>query len=103
MEMFAADLELLKKKGADYSGEIDAMANFKDFGFFGIIVRLNDKMARLRTLTLRRNRYFNGMNVDDMDPRITDESIIDTLRDLRNYSYLAQVVYEEENKDGNAI
>jgi len=89
--MFEDDLALLKKKGADYSGTVDAMANFRDFGFFGIVVRLNDKMARLRTLA------HGGASM------VNNESIIDTLRDLRNYSYLAQIMYVEENKNGNAI
>jgi hypothetical protein len=94
--MFEDDLALLKKKGADYSGVIDAMSNFRDFGFFGIIVRLNDKMARLKTLTSRKG-------FKQVSSEATDESIIDTLRDLRNYSYLAQIMYVEENKNGNAI
>lgn len=85
--LFEGDLELLIRKGHDYSGDTDCLRNFSDFGWFGILVRLSDKISRLKNLA--RNN----------SPRVGDESFIDTLMDIRNYAYLMQIVYEE---DGDA-
>lgn len=85
--LFEEDLELLIRKGHDYSGDDDCLRNFRDFGWFGILVRLSDKFSRLKNLAKNN------------DPRVGDESFLDTLRDIRNYAYLFQVVYEEEKHD----
>ena len=77
-------MELLIRKGHDYSGDDDCLRNFRDFGWFGILVRLSDKFSRLKNLA------------KDNRPRVGDESLLDTLRDIRNYAFLMQVVYEEE-------
>ena len=83
--LFEEDLGLLQRKGHDYSGDEDCLRNFSDFGWFGILVRLADKISRLKTLAKHN------------DPRVGDESFLDTLADIRNYAYLLQVVYEEKN------
>lgn len=83
-KFFESDMELLSKKGHDYSGDEDAMRNLREFGMFGILVRLSDKYSRLKTLI--------GKNAT---PKVRDESLLDTLRDIRIYCYLAQVLMEE--------
>lgn len=83
-EMFRADLELLSRKGHDYSGDGDCMGNLRRFGGFGIVVRLSDKFSRLEALTKVNN------------PKVLDESLIDTLRDIRNYCYLLQIFLENK-------
>jgi len=85
--LFEEDLELLIRKGHDYSGDDDCLRNFRDFGWFGILVRLSDKFSRLKNLA------------KDNRPRVGDESLLDTLRDIRNYAFLMQVVYEEEQHE----
>lgn len=52
--------------------------NISAMGFDGVIVRMNDKFARLR----------NGLAAHG------DESVADTLYDLANYSIIALMVYE---------
>jgi len=52
--------------------------NISAMGFDGVIVRMNDKFARLR----------NGLAPHG------DESVADTLYDLANYSLIALMVYE---------
>jgi len=85
-ELFKADMEILKAKGHDYSGDDDALLNFKDFGFMGIVVRIGDKFSRLRSFVK------SGLT------KVKDESVDDTLRDMAMYSYLGRIVREEEKR-----
>lgn len=72
--------ELFKKKNEDYG---DAFATF---GPVGVIVRLGDKINRLTSVTN------NGVNLVD------NESLRDTLIDLHNYSAMAIMLLDEDNK-----
>jgi len=76
---FAEDMALLKAKGHDYAGKRDALGNLRRFGLYGIIVRLSDKFSRLEQFA------------KSGDLKVKDESIRDTLRDIRNYASLAQI------------
>jgi len=69
-------LELMKSKNQDYACADDPYRNFRMFGQLGILVRMSDKLARLRTFDERKM-----LNV-------SDESIKDTVQDLINYSIL---------------
>jgi len=80
IELMIEDIELLRKKNADYSSEGDALENFRDFGVNGIIVRLGDKYMRLKTFA-RRGTY-----------AVSDEKLDDTLKDVGIYTYLARVL-----------
>jgi len=62
--------ELVIAKNKDY-GEI----NLKEFGKFGIIVRLNDKI----------NRYYN---IKEKETTKVNESIVDTTKDIIGYCLL---------------
>lgn len=77
-EMMKKDLEVCKKKSTDYAPDTDCMANLKEWGLSGIVVRLGDKQHRLENL-LKNKREPNN------------ESIADTLLDIRIYCYLARV------------
>ena len=85
-KMFNEDLNLLLKKGHDYSGDSDCMRNLRDFGFLGVVVRLGDKYHRLKSF------------VENKKMKVKDESVIDTLRDMRNYAFLAQILWEDRQK-----
>ncbi len=77
--------ELLISKQHDYGHN-----NINDFGELGILVRANDKIARLKNLRKREN------------PK--NESVEDTWMDLAGYSILALMIrngsfiYELEEK-----
>ena len=47
-------LDIMRKKNEDYGAEGDPFLNFRAFGSFGILVRLSDKLARLRTYACSR-------------------------------------------------
>ena len=90
---FAEDMELLQAKGHDYSGEEDALSNLRHFGFLGIIVRLSDKFSRIERLAEL------GYSIGEYGyVHVKDESIRDTLRDIRNYAFLAQIFLEGREK-----
>ena len=62
---------------------------FKEYGLTSVCIRLDDKIRRLKSLN---NQTKNG-SVD-----VDDESVRDTLLDLANYSILAMIELDRENK-----
>lgn len=86
-EQQKADLDLLIRKDNDYNGPENSLGGFRDFGFLGVLVRLSDKLTRLRTL------YKSGHSLVD------SESFADTLQDIRNYSHIGQIVWENERQN----
>ena len=75
--------ELFKRKNQDYG---DAFATY---GPIGVIVRIGDKIQRL--LSIEKN----GIRL------INDECLRDTLIDLHNYSAMAIMLIDEDNKEYN--
>jgi hypothetical protein len=69
-------LALMEKKNQDYAVESDPYRNFRTFGRMGILVRISDKLARLRTFEER-----GTLSVET-------ESVEDTVRDIINYAVL---------------
>lgn len=82
-QIFDDCLQIMDAKGRDYSGTTNAMSNFEDFGYKGIVVRIGDKYHRLKNLT--------------KSEAAVDESIEDTLKDLLSYSALALIMKEIED------
>jgi len=77
-------LEVMKAKNHDYASKGDPYRNFRTFGLLGVLVRLSDKLARLRSFTE------NGVT------KVADETIQDTLVDVINYA----VIFEGMLRDG---
>lgn len=69
-------LDLMVKKNHDYASIEDPYRNFRLFGKFGILVRLGDKFARLRSFE------------EQGELKCDDESIRDTILDIINYAVL---------------
>jgi len=74
-----ANALLMERKQLDYGPE-----NIADFGAFGCIVRMNDKMKRMKHLYQNRRK------------KAQNESIIDSWRDFSNYGIIGQMC--ETNK-----
>jgi len=70
-------LELFTRKNADYG---DAFAKY---GIIGVLMRIEDKIQRLVSITK------NGVNL------VQDESIKDTLLDLHNYAAMALMLFDD--------
>ena len=73
-------LALFEKKNKDYG---DA---FAEYGPIGVLVRIGDKIKRLQSI--QKNKI----------TMVSDESMRDTLIDLHNYSAMAIMLMDEENK-----
>ena len=67
---------LMEKKNQDYGADEDPFRNFHEWGLIGILVRLSDKMARLRTF-VERGTY-----------AVITETVRDTAIDAINYCIL---------------
>ncbi|MBM3347784.1 MAG: hypothetical protein FJY55_15010 [Betaproteobacteria bacterium] len=76
------------RKQADYGKAGDAFANVRasqEFGiapWLGAVVRLNDKVSRLKSFALKGE--------------LKNESILDSFRDIAVYALIAEILYEEE-------
>jgi hypothetical protein len=91
-------IKITAQKNADYTGgNSDPFANFKSIGTLvdvpgvieiGFLTRMSDKMARI------------GSFVKNGTLAVKDESVMDTLKDLANYSALF-AGYLESNKEKN--
>ena len=77
-------LEIFKKKNADYG---DAFATY---GAIGVIVRIGDKIMRIKSLSQNKTK------IDDIACAVLDESIKDTLYDLINYTAMALMLMSEK-------
>ena len=64
------------KKNSDYGNA--AHESFREFGIISYVIRLNDKMNRLKSLTK-----------PGVEQKVTDEKIEDTLMDLAAYAIMA--------------
>ena len=69
-------MDLHAKKNKDYGNA--AHQSYKEFGITSYVIRLNDKLNRLKALTKP------GATM-----KVQDESIIDTLKDLAAYAIMA--------------
>lgn len=76
--------ELMKKKNHDYSSVADPFQNFRAFGSYGVLVRLSDKIARLRTFEEK------GILM------VKDETILDTVQDICNYAIIYYAMCKEK-------
>ena len=81
-------LSIFEKKNADYGNSFEE--SLEKHGIIAAIVRMGDKMGRL-----------NNLNKKDAEQKVSDESLVDTLKDLSNYALMTAVWLEEE-KSGKA-
>lgn len=75
-------LQTFVDKNADYGNSFES--SLEEYGLIAALIRMEDKMGRLRTLI-------------KSEAKVKDESISDTLRDLSNYALMASVWFD--NKD----
>lgn len=82
--------EIYKAKNADYGDSVHD--TFMKYGLLSFLVRMEDKISRLRSLTMKSKK----------EQRVKDESVRDTLKDLANYAILAMIELEEEDELKNS-
>jgi hypothetical protein len=72
--------ELFNKKNTDYGD------SFADYGVIGILVRMGDKLKRYMSVSNK------GISL------VNDEALRDTLIDLHNYSAMAIMLMDENDR-----
>lgn len=83
------NLEVAKKKNADYAGEGDPFRNFKNSLVVGvpvdraILVRIMDKISRISNLL-------------DKEAQVKDEALTDSIGDCINYLAILKALIESE-------
>jgi hypothetical protein len=78
-------MAIATKKNHDYAGSsTDPFANFRTFGWKGIMVRISDKWQRMLNF-YHKQEY-----------KVIDESFEDTIKDAINYLTIMLVMYREE-------
>ena len=77
-------VELYKRKNSDYGDSFGKA--YKELGIISAVTRLNDKMNRLKSLTMP-----NAVQ------KVNDESIADTLIDIANYAVMTLIELKGEN------
>lgn len=80
--------EIFVKKNTDYGNSFEE--SLEKHGLIAAIVRMEDKMSRLNTLSKQ-------------EALVTDESLIDTLKDLSNYALMSAVWLEGTKKESDFL
>lgn len=76
------------KKNRDYGNSVHE--TYLKYGMTSFLVRMEDKLNRIKTLTEGGKQYVN------------DEKVEDSLKDLANYAILALMEYAIEPKKGES-
>lgn len=74
-------MDIMRRKNKDYGQD-----NIGKFGVYGVVVRMNDKLERIINLVKR----------PDYEGAVVDESLEDTLLDLRNYAVITLLLLREQ-------
>jgi hypothetical protein len=89
-KLCADALTLMRRKNADYATADDPFRNFRMFGALGFLVRMGDKLARLRTFV--------------ETGKLENESVYDSIIDLINYPVLlAGYIASEQPAAGTSL
>ena len=76
------NFELYKRKNIDYGNSFSEQ--FQEFRMQSVMFRLQDKVSRIKRLSINPQE-------------VSDESLIDTLRDLSNYAVMTIIELEKDN------
>ena len=83
-------LKIYREKNADYGDSFSK--SYKEFGIIAPVVRMSDKMERIKQLSKGE------------DIKVKDESLRDTLIDMANYALMTAVEMElESEKEGRTV
>jgi len=78
---------ILERKNSDYNSSYDKTR--KEFGFNAFLIRISDKINRLKSLTNNKNTVVS----------VVDESLEDTIRDIAGYCILELILREKEKQN----
>lgn len=78
-------LKIYREKNADYGDSFSK--SYKEFGIIAPVVRMSDKMERIKQLSKGE------------DIKVKDESLKDTLKDLANYALMLVIEMDLEKEE----
>lgn len=84
-KLMAEMLEIYKAKNKDYGDSFSE--SFEEFGLIAPVVRMNDKMNRIKSLSKKGDRQVKG------------ESLRDSLMDLANYAMMTVIELDQQVED----
>ena len=84
-KLMAEMLGIYKAKNKDYGDSFSE--SFEEFGLIAPVVRMNDKMNRIKSLTQSEGR------------QVKDESLRDSLMDLANYAMMTVIELDQQVED----
>ena len=84
-KLMAEMLGIYKAKNKDYGDSFSE--SFEEFGLIAPVVRMNDKMNRIKSLTQSEGRQVKG------------ESLRDSLVDLANYAMMTVIELDQQVED----
>lgn len=96
--MHQKELELLKSKGSDYSNSEDILKNFKEVGEICKLLNIDSRTSfgtHMFYILIKIQRLCNLIN---NGKKANNESVEDTIVDLRNYAGLLNCSLLEEEK-----
>lgn len=82
--------ELYEYKNERYGDSFSK--SYEEYGLTMLCIRLDDKLRRLKSLNKMKQDYDAGI-IDEFE--VGDESIVDTLIDLANYSVMGLIEIKE--------
>lgn len=86
-------LQTFVDKNADYGNSFES--SLEEYGLIAALIRMEDKIGRLRTLI--KSSMINYLLDNESDiAKVKDEIISDTLRDLSNYALMASVWFDNK-------
>jgi len=88
-KLMAEMLGIYKAKNKDYGDSFSE--SFEEFGLIAPVVRMNDKMNRIKSLTQSEGR------------QVKDESLRDSLVDLANYAMMTVIELDQQVEDWKNI
>jgi hypothetical protein len=93
-ECFKKEFQILKKKSADYSVESDILEVFKNTAN---TLKTNPEMVALQMIAIKTERLSNLLK---SNKKAKNESIRDSISDLRNYAFILEcIIIEKEVKN----
>lgn len=83
-------LKIYREKNSDYGDSFSK--SYKEFGIIAPVVRMSDKMERIKQLSKAE------------DIKVKDESLHDTLIDIANYALMTAIEMDlESEKEGRTV
>lgn len=91
LRLALSNVQLLDRKQQDYGSQ-----NIARHGEYGVLVRCDDKTARLANLLKNRKTMVLSDDPKECEPAPVNESVLDSWLDLANYGIIGAMCHRKE-------